>query len=487
MTPKFRDVPVPVDFVALLDRQSPRDHLADYNMQVIATLRDGGLFVELAEFDDDPSLCRIARTGEFVRLDTLVHRVSDSVFLLFASPEQLIDPASDRLRPAVLALKNARRKVLLTPRLVAGSSGLERQLSRRLGLIVIATTPDSIGTLKSLLLETGRLPVAASDRDNGRQGRFDALFDFMEERPGRWMQSIGPRSADRRRLSQLLRAALGSPGLSWLSAVTVYPELRWPLTLSLKAIMDGTTQRRPFLDGELLAVSRLPWFRRGWMPDWSRSLLQDALSEEQRRKARRTILDAIGLGQSKGGRGGENLDVHLDDPASGQTSRMVKADGIMIEFLWPLLRSMRRLFVLPTSWLRHMARKPVKKLAAAAVVGLAVAAPASFLTLSLVPIDNCDLLQAPFTMIFGSGQAYEVRDQGRSSEPRRSKPAGHLLHANPRMAGTGFNSVACLMARRHSKPPADPRILIIPQGITCSEPTMRTGPRETSNFQNIIF
>jgi hypothetical protein len=71
LQPRFRQIDVPTDFVALIDRRSSRDHLASYNLEVVRSLRNAGLVVETLEFDHDPSLCHFVRTGEFVRLDIM--------------------------------------------------------------------------------------------------------------------------------------------------------------------------------------------------------------------------------------------------------------------------------------------------------------------------------------------------------------------------------------------------------------------------------
>jgi hypothetical protein len=108
LMPRFRELAVPTDFVAFVDRQSPRDHLAGYNMEVVRTLRDAGLFIEVLEFDRDPTLSHFARTGEFVRLDAVVRRFPDSIVLIFAAADQLIEPSRNQLLPAALLAKSGR-------------------------------------------------------------------------------------------------------------------------------------------------------------------------------------------------------------------------------------------------------------------------------------------------------------------------------------------------------------------------------------------
>jgi hypothetical protein len=85
-----------------------------------------------------------------------------------------------------------------------------------------------------------------------------------------------------------------------LTATAIYPELHWLLTLSLKRGVADPGQSGRTMDRDLLAISRLPWFRSGWMPDWVRTLLQQALSGREKHLVRRVILDALGLRDRRG-------------------------------------------------------------------------------------------------------------------------------------------------------------------------------------------
>jgi hypothetical protein len=104
LKPQFKKVAIPTNFIVLIDRRSPRDHLADYSMAVAGTLREAGITVELLEFNGEPTLCHFVRMGEFIRLGALVRRFPDSIFLIFAAVEQLIDPTRERLLPEVFGL-----------------------------------------------------------------------------------------------------------------------------------------------------------------------------------------------------------------------------------------------------------------------------------------------------------------------------------------------------------------------------------------------
>jgi hypothetical protein len=277
LQPRFKEVAVPTDFVILLDRQSAQDHLAAYNMEVVRSLRNVGLSIELLEFNCDPTICYFTRMGEFVRLEGVVRRFPDSILFIFASAEQLIDPSHDRLLPSVTFLREARRAILLTPEVDLAESALEMTLIKRLGISIVRTTPAGVSQLASLFVSTDDPSGAAPHTSDGARSSLAALVDFFTDRPGRWMQTVAPRKEDRSELQQHLHRALRPEIFRWLIATAIYPELHWPLTLSLKnAVSDPDHQGRIF-DSELLAISRLPWFRNGWMPDWVRGLLQHAL------------------------------------------------------------------------------------------------------------------------------------------------------------------------------------------------------------------
>jgi len=58
------------------------------------------------------------------------------------------------------------------------------------------------------------------------------------------------------------------------------------------------------------------------------------------------------------------------------------------------LRSARMLFSLPEAWARKLLRKPLRRLAGVAVIAMPLAAVLSVAGLSLIPINECDLLIA---------------------------------------------------------------------------------------------
>jgi hypothetical protein len=68
-------------------------------------------------------------------------------------------------------------------------------------------------------------------------------------------------------LCQSLSDQLGPFGYQWLCACAVFPVLQLALTVHLgEALASAASRPRPS-EQELLAICRLPWFRKGWIPD----------------------------------------------------------------------------------------------------------------------------------------------------------------------------------------------------------------------------
>jgi TPR repeat protein len=392
LRPRFKEIALPTDFIVLIDRQSPRDHLATYNMEIVRTLRNAGLSIELFEFNGDPSLCHSGRTGAFLPLPAVVRHFPGSVILIFAAADQLMDQARHRQLPTVASLKEAWRAVLVTPESAGPESPLERALAQRLGIAILRSTPAGVGQLVRLLLQ---VEGGGAKRHSSLASEVNAaaLVDFFADRPGRWMQSVPPRASERHELQKILSSALQPPTLRWLAASAVYPELRWPLTLSLKSASNDSGRARRALDSELLAVSRLPWFRNGWMPDWIRNLLQHSLAETEKKRVRRMILDMIGRAGWRAKDSGEEVQINFIGNELPRKER-VKTDRITLNYLLSALGTSSPPFTVPESWVRRLIRKPLLRLGGIAAVAMVAAAAISVGALSLLPIDECDLFGA---------------------------------------------------------------------------------------------
>jgi TPR repeat protein len=412
--PRYALVPVPTDFVALIDRQSANDHLTAYNLEVCRELRGAGLSVDVLEFNLDPSICRAVRSGEYRKLGDVIERFSDAVLLLFADAEALIHPASNQWLPALDVLLGARRLVLFTPRAGGGLSPAEKAFARRFRAVVHRTDPANWPSLVESLVGRAGPAKHAPESNAGAHDSDPALHALLHDRPGRWIQPSGVHGRDVADLTRRLRPALSEFALSWLAVTAVYPVLRWPLTLAMRSWVDGRRIARDGQERALLELCRLPWFRHGAFPEWMRREFLRSLREPERDCAIGFLRHLLGRALGSRTANAGPLQVDLDSrQAPGRTGR--RPDRVMMDLL---LRSsaLPSQLTLPAAWLASRWRRLRRRLAAIVSVAVVVAGALVFVGLSMLPIDECDLLGSSIAdaMTVGpAGKHHELHRQVR--------------------------------------------------------------------------
>jgi TPR repeat protein len=366
---------VSVPYIALVERLAPRDHQADLLMHLVRTLQDAGLHVDVWEFSSAGGLVQ-GSNGRVATLEDLLHRHPDRRLLLLCDGTCLIDPVSgDAARWTGLLLPVATR-VLLTPRPATEWGSLEAVLTERLGFRVEEATPEGIQNLAN----AGPAPSAAT----GGLPRQE-LFSFLQERSLLWTGAVRPARSSVRTLLDVLSRNLDDASLRWLRALAVYPELRLPLTLYLRgharaAEGPAGTWRR------LLSLARLPWLRAGTMPEWLRRELLSLMSRPEEEALRAAF-------QDRGTLRGRPL--YLDVLRSGARSAPPQQrDGVFLEFAYGM-RRLRGLRVRPLERLASLLRlRRVQQFLATAALGMVLAACLSGLSLSVLPLDACDVQAA---------------------------------------------------------------------------------------------
>ncbi|UPK26758.1 tetratricopeptide repeat protein [Bradyrhizobium sp. 195] len=374
--------PIPADFVVLIDRRSRLDHLAAYGDAIVETLRSSGLFVEQFDFDRSPWTCRRRRSGETETLRSVLGSFPGAIFLFFVTESELLDPSSGEPRTWIDEIGGTTNIFLMVPAAGLGASPLE--LAFPDGISVADASPTGLRAIANRLL--GRtVPTTVCATVPG----LSQLVTRINERADRWMQSAQPAARDLNALVAGLRQAAGADTYRWLAATSVYPELRWAMTLHLR---DRLTNRRGLpatLAPDILNVAQLPWFRRGWMPDWVRTRLLKELSGSEHRRVRSLLIEAMDIGTAT--RPAASVDVSVRNAAGGPPTERLRSDNILVDYLLPGLTSKSQFFAVPEEWARKIARRPWRRLLTAAVCGAVLAAVGSFGALSLVPIDKCDL------------------------------------------------------------------------------------------------
>jgi hypothetical protein len=317
------------------------------------------LFVEQYWFQGDPRLCIGEQSrGRLYRLADLA-AYTGYCLVICGDGDGLIDPLSGNPFSWVQQFATWPRRALLTPHPPDEWGQREGALASA-GFLILPATDAGLLALAHYLNDSKEQLLPSCER-------YLPLPETLLDNPGPWLAHHPPPAADVNRVLAGLRAALGDGGYYWFSACAVYPEVQWDLTLYF-----GTQLRdedgRPLLNESTLAqLVRLPWFRRGMMPNWLRVRLIRDLPATRDGELRRALA-ALMLSAVRKSAGGIVLEIAQEDRPtfSALTRRVVRllrrqappespvrervfasfmADDLRVRIprlVIPLLRSMRR-------------------------------------------------------------------------------------------------------------------------------------------------
>jgi hypothetical protein len=259
------------EYLILIDRAGFRDHQAQFFNELTKALEREGIYMARYFFDGDPRVCCEESGGRCYPLAELYSRFAGHRLLIFGDGEMLLDPVTGEVATWASIFVEWQDRALFTPRTPAQWDLREIYLA---GLFPIL--PATIEGLLTLFTHFGSLTVR--DVRSGRQGDTELI-------PPKSIESDSPN------LVKELRAYLGEQVFQWLSTCAVYPELHWDLTLYLGSLptMDSDLIR----EANLLSLIRLPWFRRGSIPDNVRWLLISELAQDKERAAREAIIKLL--------------------------------------------------------------------------------------------------------------------------------------------------------------------------------------------------
>jgi hypothetical protein len=276
------------EHLVLVDRASYKDHQARLADEVVAALHGHGVIVERYVFDGSLAHCHHAPLdgavmyGGAQSLERLAGRHPDARLLVFSDGRGLIDPMTGLPGAAMDTLRTWAQPVLVTTQ-SRSRWGAREWLLARGGVALVAMDGTGLRDLGDLYA-CGREPAAVhSDaRDRVRAPHLRAADRLLDRRP-----------LDADALDDLLRglkAELEVGTYAWLCACAVYPEIHWGITMAVGDALAGThlaAERNS--TRELAELSRLPWMRRGHMPDWLRAVLVGQLD----RKSGKAVRDAL--------------------------------------------------------------------------------------------------------------------------------------------------------------------------------------------------
>jgi hypothetical protein len=256
------------DYLVMIERQSPRDHLAAHFAAVVTRLRAEHVHLTVYFYRDDPLTCYPESGEESVEIERLMDRFRDHNLLILGRGDRFIDPISGELAGWTTVLREWRRCAVFTPNRPATWGALERELGRGFGVFH--------ASLEGLRAFVDHGPEMTFPPSLGGITTLEAPLYFRRRHDA----SI-----------PALRKHLGSDGFQWLCACSVHPELHWELTLCLGSLSDI---RRPALqEHTILRLFQLPWFRTGVIPSELRLKLLAEIEDDVLCAARATIAQVL--------------------------------------------------------------------------------------------------------------------------------------------------------------------------------------------------
>ena len=292
----FRGRRVLPEHLLLVDRYSEEDHMRGAADLLERRLREANTPVTRYEFRQDPRTLQrwnyfTNAAEEYVALKDLAARYGDHRLIVLSEGGGFVNPLTGQLRPWLTDFSAWTRRAILTPKPRLSWGEREHQLEQA-GFIVAPANTSGLRTIaKAFRVAEGTDP-AVTDEDPNEDG-YESYPPMLEDVPSRWLEDEAPSREVLRELLLELRQFLGERGFYWCCTCAAFPKLHPELTLHLGATLTTSAGSADGSEEGLLALSRLPWFRQGFMPDWLRLALLSELTEEQKRKIRTALTDVL--------------------------------------------------------------------------------------------------------------------------------------------------------------------------------------------------
>lgn len=283
-TPVYGRLQHQPEYLILIDRAAYGDHQAHYVTSMVDRLAKNEVFINRYYFDSDPRLCFPSDSDSSPRsLRDLAAHYHQHRLVVFTDANSMFDRRTGALARWLMQFSAWPERALLTPVTLGQWGYRERELSRQFTLL--PATTDGLAAL------TYYLDRGESDISNNGQARAP-YPPMLQDRPRRWIARDEPSEKAVQEMLLALRSYLDGAGYEWLAACAIYPGLHWNLTLYLGETLKAANGDKLLQPDRLVALARLPWFRQGYLPDWLRIRLIEAMPKKKE-KAVRAALEAL--------------------------------------------------------------------------------------------------------------------------------------------------------------------------------------------------
>lgn len=279
------------EYLVLIDRASFQDQHSGLIDALVRRMASDGVIVDRYYFDRDPRVCQTEKPDQpHFTIQELFIRHPRHRLLIFSDGAGMIDTLTGRPHFWLDDFLEWDSSAIFIPERTESVDYLEYALKKFGFCVEPATTAGLSQHLEALTMQAA---VGKAQWQHGQP--FPAMLEEFSEI---WLDRHPPSENRVAELLTTLREFLHPEAFSWLCACAVYPELHWELTLYLATnlkmaeahTLSGDEQI--FVQKCLTDLTRLPWFRRGYLPDWLRRRLIAEMSREQHVAVRR-ILESL--------------------------------------------------------------------------------------------------------------------------------------------------------------------------------------------------
>ena len=269
-------------FLALVRRQALQDHQAFIGETLVAELCRSGADVLTFCFDADANVIvphapetdsshkrHVDDRRVFPLIEHVLSANEHAECLLFCEPAALIDPISGFLTCWCRKIVDSGHRCTVLTVAPPQRRDAVHAILHAQGIQIVSLEAASLGALAHGLAQPA--PARCGTAGNGA---LDSDYRLM---------LTAPPAPEVAALCDAMCGALGYAGFKWVQACAVYPEIQWPLTNAVGALLVPDDAERARL---LPRVAGLVWFRKAYMPDWLRAALIARLDEPTSAKVR---------------------------------------------------------------------------------------------------------------------------------------------------------------------------------------------------------
>ncbi|MEM6967388.1 MAG: hypothetical protein AAF573_21670, partial [Bacteroidota bacterium] len=262
----------PPEYLLLIDRQSSKNHRAHLYDYLFQSFKENEVYVERFFYEGDIRLCWNETYPNGIKLQDMQSLYRDRRLIIVGTGYQLLSPVSGQLMKWTQLFETWSNKAILSPQPSKGWGGRESELAKKFILL-----PASIPSLTTMVDK-----MEAVDPD---EIKTKITEDFNEplQFKGDLIQTLHYYFSKKKN-----GKVVDDRMVKWIAACAIYPTLHWDLTMYLGKELS-TEENNLMTVKNVMALTRLPWFIEGKIPEQARLELLEYLPEETERQLRESL------------------------------------------------------------------------------------------------------------------------------------------------------------------------------------------------------